>query len=242
MATINFVPDDYVQQRRASRANVLYLMLLMAMLGAIGITFGFIKMRQRTVRAELAQLNQRMTQAKEQIAQLEELKIKSNEMMKTMVVTAELLEPVPRSIVLASLTNNLPSGVSLLDFELKEKETQVIRPASSRASKAAAGSQYKNKTAAAQDKTEPDKLIETDLEIKGIAPSDIQVAGFIARLSNSILFDAVSLVESKEVEIDAVKYREFRLKAIIKPNLELTKEDIDNIREKREKGSQENIG
>ena len=54
MATINFVPDDYVQQQQASRANVLYLMLLMAMLGAIGITFGFIKIRQRTVQAELA--------------------------------------------------------------------------------------------------------------------------------------------------------------------------------------------
>lgn len=239
MATINFVPDDYVQQRRASRANILYLMLLMAMLGAIGITFGFIKMRQRAVKAELAQLNLQMSEAQQQIAQLEELKHKSKEMMKTMVVTAELLEPVPRSIVLASLTNNLPSGVSLLDFELEEKETQVFRPSPS---SSAGSSQYKNKTAAKPEKTEPEKIVETNLEIKGIAPSDIQVAGFIARLSTSILFDQVSLVESKEVEIDKLKYREFRLKATIKPELTLTKEDIDHIREKRERGGQETVG
>ena len=130
MAMINFVPDDYVQQRRASRSNILYLMLLLAMLGAIGITFGFIKMRQGKVQDELAELNSRMAEAQEQIAQLEELKIKSKAMMTTMVMTAELLEPVPRSIILASLTNNLPSGVSLLDFGLEEKEIQVHKPSS----------------------------------------------------------------------------------------------------------------
>lgn len=223
MAMINFVPDDYVQQRRASRANVLYLMLLLAMLGAIGITFGFIKMRQKTVQAELTMLNNRMAEAQEQIAQLEELKTKSKTMMATMVMTAELLEPVPRSIVLASLTNNLPSGVSLLDFQLEEKEVTV--------SKGATGSRYNSANAKA---SAPQKTITTNLQIKGIAPSDIQVAGFIARLSNAILFDQVSLVESKEVEIEKIKYREFHLKAVIRPDLALTKENIDAIREKRE--------
>lgn len=229
MATINFVPDDYVQQRHASRANVLYLMLLMAMLGAIGITFGFIKMRQRAVQTELVQLNERMAKAQQQIAQLEDLKEKSKTMMKTMVMTAELLEPVPRSIVLASLTNDLPSGVSLLEFGLEEKETQIVRSAS----KSSGGSQYKNKSATASAPAEPQKNVSTNLQIKGIAPSDIQVAGFIANLSNSILFDQVSLVESKEVEIEKIKYREFRLSAMIKPNLVLTKEDIDSIREQQ---------
>jgi len=231
MATINFVPDDYVQQRRASRANVLYLMLLMAMLGAIGITFGFIKIRQRTVQAELAQLNNRMAEAQQQIAQLEELKTKSKTMMKTMVMTAELLEPVPRSIILASLTNNLPSGVSLLDFGLEEKETQVYKVSAQKT-----GSRY-NKSTANATASEPQKTVTTTLLIKGIAPSDIQVAGFISRLSDAILFDEVSLVESKEIEIEKIKYREFRLKAIIQPDLALTKENIDSIREKREQST-----
>jgi Tfp pilus assembly protein PilN len=231
MATINFVPDDYVQQRRASRANVLYLMLLMAMLGAIGITFGFIKIRQRTVQAELAQLNNRMAEAQQQIAQLEELKTKSKTMMKTMVMTAELLEPVPRSIILASLTNNLPSGVSLLDFGLEEKETQVYKVSAQKT-----GSRY-NKSTANATASEPQKTVTTTLLIKGIAPSDIQVAGFISSLSDAILFDEVSLVESKEIEIEKIKYREFRLKAIIQPDLALTKENIDSIREKREQST-----
>ena len=189
-------------------------------------------MRQRAVQTELAQLNSRMAEAQQQIAQLEELKTKSQTMMKTMVMTAELLEAVPRSIILASLTNNLPSGVSLLDFRLEEKETQIHKSAannttSSRYSKA-------NATAAAN---EPQKTVSTNLQIKGIAPSDIQVAGFISRLNDAILFDNVSLVESKEIEIEKIKYRQFQLKAVIRPDLALTKENIDEIREEREQAT-----
>lgn len=226
MGTINFVPDDYIEQRRSSRVNLLYLMLLVAMLGAIGITFGFIKMQQRKVTSELKSLDTRMKEANQQIAQLEELKTKSKTMMKTMVMTAELLEPVPRSVVLASLTNDLPSGVSLTELKMDTKEIHKPTP------KSASGSQYNNKTAAKAETAQPQVITETSLDLKGVAPSDIQVASYIANLSQSILLDNVELVESRELDVDDVKFREFKLKAIIKPNLTLTKEDINKIREK----------
>lgn len=230
MATINFVPDDYVQQRQSSRANVLYLMMLTAMLGAIGVTFGFIKMRQKAVKGELEQLDLRMKQTQQQMAELEQLEKQRVTMMKTMVTTAELLEPVPRSILLASLTNNLPTGVSLLEFKLQEKEI-ISKPAS-------AGGQPKAKgatsAAASKEAAQPVTTVESSLDIVGIAPSDIQVAAFIAHLSGTILFDQVALVESKEEDIDGVKFRQFRLNAMLKPNLTLSKEDIDTIRKTQE--------
>jgi Tfp pilus assembly protein PilN len=227
MATINFVPDDYVQQRQSSRANILYLMMLMAMLGAIGVTFGFIKMRQHRVNAELAQLEARMEQTKQQMAELEKLEKQRVNMMKTMVMTAELLEPIPRSVVLAGLTNNLPSGVSLVEFKLDEKEIAVSRPAPA---KAAGASQYQAKAATKEEPVRADTKVETNFEIRGIAPSDIQVAAFIANLSNSIMFDQVALIESKVEEIDGIRFRQFRLNAKLKPELTLSKEDIDHIR------------
>jgi Tfp pilus assembly protein PilN len=229
MATINFVPDDYVQQRQSSRANILYLMMLTAMLGAIGVTFGFIKMRQHAVQEELAQLDLRMKQTQQQLSELEQLEKQRVTMMKTMVMTAELLEPIPRSVVLASLTNNLPSGVSLVEFNLLEKEITVARPAP----KTVAGaSQYQAKAEAAkqQELAKPETLVQSSLDIKGIAPSDIQVAAFIANLSGSIMFDQVALVESKEQDIEGIKFRQFRLNAMLKSNLTLSKEDIDQIR------------
>jgi Tfp pilus assembly protein PilN len=246
MAKINFVPNDYIQQRQSSRANLMYLTLLAALLGGIGVTFSIIKMRQRAVQADLDAVNAKMAQAKEQIAQLEELKTKGKTMMKSMVMTAELLEPVPRSIILACLTNNMPSGVSLLEVEMKEKETKVaIAPAETAAGTAkpaaaakpgAKPSQYqaasaKNKKAAP---VETKTLLENNIEIEGIAPSDIEVASFISNLSSSILLDSVELVESKEEDIDGVKFRQFRLRTSLKQNLTLTREDISSIRKKRE--------
>ena len=60
--------------------------------------------------------------------------------------TAELIEPVPRSVLLASLTNNLPAGVSLLRLNVVQKESKLstAKPAKkyqkARTEKAAAGS------------------------------------------------------------------------------------------------------
>jgi hypothetical protein len=87
MAKIDFVPNDYVQQRDLSRANFLYVILFSALMGGIIVTFSIIKLRQKSVNAELKAVETRMTQAHEQIAQLEDLKIKSSAMMKTMAVT-----------------------------------------------------------------------------------------------------------------------------------------------------------
>lgn len=77
-------------------------------------------------------------------------------------------------------------------------------------------------------------MLVSNLEIEGIAPSDIEVASFIASLSGSILLDSVELVQSKEQDIDGVKFRQFRLRTSLKSNLTLTKEDISKIRKKRE--------
>ena len=169
MANIDFVPDDYMQQRDANRANFLYLILFAAVMGAIGVTFSIIKVRQKAAEAELSLMNSKLSQAGGQIAQLEELKVKSKKMMKTMMMTSELLEPVPKSVVLACLTNNLPGGVSLLELKMVEKEVKAP------SGNTAASSQYEAASAAAGSVAN-EKVIETKMSIEGIAPSDIREA------------------------------------------------------------------
>jgi Tfp pilus assembly protein PilN len=230
MSRIDFVPTDYIQQRESNRANLMYLVLFAVLMGAIAVMFSILKMRQRAVRGELTALTQKMMQAQEQIAQLEELKAKSKTMMKTMVVTAELLEPVPRSVVLASLTNTLPPGVSLLEVNLVEKESQAAQ------TQAAGANRYKPAPAKAPTGSElaPRKEVETAIDIKGIAPSDIEVATYIARLGSTVLLDSVSLVESKEHKIDETRFREFRLQTRLRKGAALSKDDITTIRQVRE--------
>ena len=229
MVKIDFVPNDYIQQRRSSRANFMYLILFVAFMVVIGVTFSIIKIRQRAVESALVAVNAKMAEAQEQITQLEELQIKGKTMMRTMAMTAELLEPVPKSVILACLTNNLPGGVSLLELKLTVKEAKPS------ASKSASASQYQAASAAGGTAVSKEKILETHIEIKGIAPSDIEVANYIAQLGDSILLTNVALVESKEHKIDKTKFREFKLTAVLKNDVRLTKEDIESIRAKSSK-------
>jgi len=238
MVNINFVPDDYAQSNESRRTNLIYLVLFAVVMTALGGSFVSIKIRQRSCRTSEELINARMTEIKEAIKQFEELQTKKREMMKTALTTAELLEPVARSILLASLTNNLPDGVSLLEVNLIQKQpnrsaTRTPRTSKYQAAQAknsqANGSQQQN-----SEPENPEKLLETHIDIGGMAPSDLQVASYIEQLSNSSLLDNVALVESKEYIVDETTLRQFKLSAMLRKNVHLTKDDIEGIKDKAE--------
>jgi hypothetical protein len=243
MVNINFVPDDYAQSNESRRTNLIYLVLFAVVMAALGSSFVSIKIRQRACRTSEELVNARMTEIQEAIKQFEELQTKKREMMKTALTTAELLEPVPRSILLASLTNNLPTGVSLSEVNMIQKQskqsTSVAKTSKYQAAQAQkTASQSNGSQQAAQSQSSepenPEKLLETHINIGGIAPSDLQVASYIEQLSNSSLLDSVALIESKEYKIQDGTVRQFKLSAMLRKNVHLTKEDIEGIKSKAE--------
>jgi Tfp pilus assembly protein PilN len=230
MLNINFVPDEYVQGSECRRTNFMYLVLLMVVMMALGGAFMTIRVRQGALNAREKLVNEKMVRAKEAIKQFEELQTKRKEMIKTALTTAELLEPVPRSVLLASLTNNLPMGVSLLRLNVIQKETKVTN-------RVAATNKYEQaqaqKGVAAQPEVSQERKSETYIDIEGIAPSNLQVAAYIEQLSaSSGLLNNVALVESKEHEIDGNILKRFKLTAMLKKDIHLTKEDIEGIKAK----------
>jgi hypothetical protein len=237
MVNINFVPDDYTQSNESRRTNLIYLVLFAVVMTALGGSFVSIKIRQRACITSEELINVRMTEIKEAIKQFEELQTKKREMMKTALTTAELLEPVPRSILLASLTNNLPAGVSLLEVNLIQKQTKENSTAS-RTSKYQAAQAKASRANGSQQQNSapenPEKLLVTNIDIGGMAPSDLEVASYIEQLSNSSLLDNVALVESKEYKMEDTTLRQFKLSAMLRKNVHLTKEDIEGIKNKAE--------
>jgi Tfp pilus assembly protein PilN len=232
MANINFVPDDYIQNNISRRTNLIYLVLFAVVMIALCGSFMTIKIRQRACSIREKLVTSKMAKIQETIKQFEELQAKRGEMMRTALTTAELLEPVPRSVLLASLTNNLPQGVSLLKLSLVQKESK-------RTSRVTSTSKYQaaqaKKAAASEAAVSREKLLETHIDIEGMAPSDLQVAAYIERLSNSSLLDIVALVESKEHKIeDSTTFRRFKLMAMLRKDVHLTREDVKRIRSKTE--------
>ncbi|OHB66052.1 MAG: hypothetical protein A2Y77_07165 [Planctomycetes bacterium RBG_13_62_9] len=227
MSNINFVPDDYVQSNESRRANLMCLFLFAIVMAVLVGSFVMIKIRQRACGVEESLVNAKMARMQESIQKFEELQTKRKEMMRTALTTAELLEPVPRSVVLASLTNNLPVGVSLLKIRMIQKDAGTTSAGS-----AAARTRYQ----AAQGGSQADprgtaeKQVETHLDIEGMAPSDLQVAAYIERLGGSVLLTDVDLVESTEKVVDGTSFRQFKLTAVLYPEVHLTKDDVDDIK------------
>jgi Tfp pilus assembly protein PilN len=231
MSNINFVPDDYVQSNESRRANLMCLVLFSVVMAALGGSFVTIKIRQRACSVEESLVNAKMARMQESIKKFEELQTKRKEMMRTALTTAELLESVPRSVVLASLTNNLPAGVSLLKVGMLQKEiTRTASQASAARSKYQAAQEQQ--AGSDPEAKAPEKQVETDLDIEGVSPSDLQVAAYIERLSGSILMTNVALVESREKKVDDTSFRQFKLTAMLRPEIHLTKEDVEEIKAK----------
>jgi Tfp pilus assembly protein PilN len=225
------VPDDYVQGNESRRTNLMCLVLFSVVMACLGGSFVTIKIRQKACGTEEQLVNSKMTRMEESIAKFEELQTKRKEMMKTALTTAELLEPVPRSVVLASLTNCLPAGVSLTKLHIvqEDKRSRSRRsPSRSKYSSAKGGAKTSGNKSA-----EPEE--DTKLEIEGIAPSDIQVADYMEALSILPLLDRVALIESVEKKEDDTLYRHFKLKAMLNKEIHLTKEDVDDIKSKAER-------
>jgi Tfp pilus assembly protein PilN len=219
MSNINFVPTDYVQKRDSTRANLIYVFLFGIVMTGIGATFWMIQVRQKAINSEIAKVDAALNEAKDKFKLLEELQNTGNEMMKTAAMTAELFENAPKSTVLACLTNSLPEGVSLLELKLFQKE--VSAPVVS--------TQYKKK-AKKKKAVAAEKIIDTFIEIEGAAPSDIEVAAYISKLSKSKLLEKTALVESKQVDEKDGDYRIFTLTSKIVRGLELTEDDIEQIK------------
>lgn len=234
MLNINFVPDDYVQSGESRRTNLMCFFLLAIVMAGLGGSFAFIKIRQRACRDRESVVNDRLAAVQKSINQFEELQTRRKAMMKTALTTAELLEPVPRSVVLASLTNNLPAGVSLLKVGLVQKQPKRgSQPAPTSKFKAA---QANNKTATGQQaRLSEENSLETHIEIGGMAPSDLQVAAYIEHLSTCNLLENVALVESKEYNVDETTFRQFELRATLGREVHLTASDVEAIRGGAEK-------
>ena len=234
MANINFVPDDYVQSNESRRANLMCLVLFSVTMAALVGTFMMLKIRQRACTAEEQLVNTKMTKMQESIKKFEDLQTKRKEMMRTALTTAELIEPVPRSVLLASLTNNLPAGVSLSQLDLMQKEAPK-----GTGERATPRNKYQGTAARAggdpDGKASLEKSLETRIQIEGMAPSDLQVAAYIERLSNSLLIRNVALVESMEKKVGKTPFRNFKLTAMLSPEVHLTKDDIEQIRTKAER-------
>src|SRR5688500_6058265 len=205
---LSFLPDDYLETKRQRRTNVVCAVLFLGMMGAIGTAFSVIEKSLRQVEKQHQEVNRQYAEAAKSIEQVKQMQDKQRKMGQQAELASSLLEKVPRSFLLAEMTNAMPAGVSLMDVRLESKIRQ--------ATNASAGgkSQYELKKAAAEagnKKGGPPaptaKLYDVTMRVFGVADNDVQVAQFMAKLNTSHLLQDVNLVISDEHTMGETKMR-----------------------------------
>jgi len=194
-------------------------------------------------RAIMENLNRSYSQAAQTISQMQTLKNQKQTILDKRNQIEALQDPVPKSIVLAVLTNARPDGVSLLHMKL---DSRFDAPKAS--SKNPTVKTTKDQTAppAPPPNVEP----KVTLEIIGLANTDLQVAHYLANLTNSGLTKSVDLSytqdyepggrSDKDIPNHLSGLREFRLKCLLNRKID-TKSMADRWRKTKQQTLSGNV-
>jgi Tfp pilus assembly protein PilN len=227
---LSFLPDDYLQRKAQRRANVICAGLFIVVMGVIGGAFTYSERAIRDIERQHAEVDQQYTEAARRIDQVRKMQDKQRQMAQQAELTASLLEKVPRSFVLAEITNGLPSGVSLLDFGLEAKRRNVVPVATAAnktifAQKQAEIEKEKAEKKLASDPALQPRVYDVTMKITGIADTDIQVSQFITKLNRSPLFRDVNLLISDQFDRDGRTLRKFQIELTLIPDA-----DVSNVK------------
>jgi len=229
---INFLPEDYQECRSRRRANIVCLIMAGASVVVLGLVVGLLFLSAIGMSAMRALVDQQYRQASLQIEQLKQLEARKADLIRKVELSTDLLERVPRSQLLARLTNCLPAKAGLMGVVMKAEYVQV--PVGSAAAAAAgvkapaAGDAQDASKAGAKrgssgkkGKAETVKVKQWVFHVDGVAPTDMEVAEYIARLGADPLFRDVDLQFSEEFPYkEGVQMRKFQLSFRLSPEAE----------------------
>ena len=189
---LSFLPEQYLERKRRRRTDLICLSLFAAVVaGTAGA--GYVKYASLGRAERLAETaRNEHVEAARLISQVQELRERQATMAHQAELSASLLETVPRSYLLAELTNHLPDPdhMALTDLELK-------------AARATAAAAPPAKTAFEQRQADdapaaPQPLrFDVSLKLSGLATDHAQVSAYLARLKDSPLIGGVRDVETK---------------------------------------------
>ncbi|MEM6550970.1 MAG: PilN domain-containing protein [Planctomycetota bacterium] len=213
----SFLPEDYVEQRVARRTILICVSLFTIVLVAVVVTWFVTGSQSQQVRDQLTAINQDLETKALQIKQIEQLQSQKQSMMTKARVTAQLVEAVPRPILLSELINEMPPS---LTFQTIELETKLVKPAPARTSLAKAKRDASAKAAEANNEiTVPDK--DATVTLVGLAPAHKDIADYQKALTANPLFTAVNLGGIEAMKLDGRDMLEFRLQLELNQDLDL---------------------
>lgn len=224
MHVINFLPDDYAQRRGLRRANWMCVAIAGAGVLLLGAAAAFAFIHSLSLAGTRALMESQYQEASHQIKDLEQLEQHKTGLLHKVELSTALLERVPRSHVLARLTNYLPANTSLTGMTMlvEQVAAQAKGPAASKP-----GQKTGNPAGNAGDPAASAIAPRVRFRIDGLAKTDMEVADFMKRLGADPLFEEVDLQFSEEFPYqEGVTMRRFQMSFLLSRNAEKVLETL----------------
>ncbi len=209
---LSFLPDDYLPRKRQRRANALFGCLFVIEVAGIVAAGGLAERSLHSAQADNQRITSEYTNAARRIEQATQLQQRQKTMMRQAALTQSLQENVPRSKLLAEITNAKPEGVSLLDLLIDEKKATAV---------VVTKTQFELRKAQQEKKGQPPlpRPIPTDVRMKitGMAMTDVQVAQFMTRLMRCEMLKDVNLLVSEQFKRGNETLRRFQIELSLDP-------------------------
>src|SRR5687768_10921808 len=103
---LSFLPDDYLERKAQRRSNALCAGLFLVVMLGMGSAFALTERSLRGIEGEYETVEKEFTDAAGRIKQVEQMQEKQRRMAHQADLTASLLEKVPRSYLVAEVTNS----------------------------------------------------------------------------------------------------------------------------------------
>jgi hypothetical protein len=197
MRELEFLPDWYPRLRRQRRMVVLQAWVTLAIVTGLALWLTLARRNVLHAEAALSAFEVQILQTATEKRQLDEqLQMKAQLEQREQVV-ASLGFPVEMSRLLRTLDVIMPREMSLKDITCTTEELQV-------ASQGAALGQ-----ALPQEKPRLDRRLK--VRLIGVAPDDVDLANFLAGLTNYPFFENISLLKADGVMSGGHAMREFEV-------------------------------
>ncbi|MCC7191402.1 MAG: hypothetical protein IT444_01360 [Phycisphaeraceae bacterium] len=199
MNEINFLPQVFIEQQtrhhRVHRELVWVAVTLLAIVGWYASSRGSLDSLESYANA----LRDEADAVRDQVSEMEKLRIQQKSLLHQVKIQRELTQPINTTSVLATVAKLMSPSMALTSLEL-----QGTRPVP-----APAPPKLKEGEVAPPPKPAQRQILR--LEFIGLAPSDVEIANFVGRLSDHQLFSNVKMIYSRATVVTELQAREFRI-------------------------------
>jgi Tfp pilus assembly protein PilN len=192
---LEFLPNWYPQLRLRRRVVLVMAWVTVAMIGAMTT---WVALTQRSIhirQARLVQIDAELQHSREELKDLELLVTSEKKLKERAQVLNKVGFHVEAARLLATLDEVMPKSASLLEVSFLTEEKQPVTLVAAKAAQ------------------ERDRVTDRRLNVRvsGVAPTDVEVADFLTKLTSKPFFDDVRMTGSKPRMESGHMMREFEV-------------------------------